>query len=324
VASSNQTRNLIVAIALCAVSFGTYAIHARRPYSEPEATIRAFFESANRGDLTGVQAAASGSLFGEFVRHFGEPRYRRVVQAYDRVARLGRGHWQEIRRRAENSAGTAFGQLRERVSSLGAEALRRLPSDEGFRLIQDPPAREAFRWKAGFDALSAEDRQRAGSVDELREGSGFARFVEREAWASLSDADRAELGAPAAISTQDTPEKLAFLDRIGLTIVDEETKKEIGEIKRSELGDQDAFKFKYGSPLAEEYLKRGTIPKDVSVVRCVYPAEELHGSLFRETTAQCEASAVTPRGPVRLGLALQKLDRKWLLSGISPMPYDVW
>lgn len=299
--------------------------HNQQTYSEPEKTVGLLIKAAGSADLGGFQQASIPTYYAAFVRHFGEAKYRRVDNIYRLAFRIGEPPWAEYRQRAEAAAGNAYERLHERVTSLGRDAFGRLSVEERMRLMDDRSKYNAFLFDQGIQALPPEERNRIDSVEDFREYRDRSRFIEREAWNALSPEDRAALGSPAVLSRGMTPEKLAFIDRVGIPLLGAEQKKEIEGIHRSELSDPPAFKFKYGEPLAKDYLTETKIPIPLRIHPCTFPKEDSKGSLLRGEIADCRVT-VQPRPqipPIEVTVTLQKADYRWLVDRAEPNLYEI-
>lgn len=311
---------LVVAVLAAAL---LYWSHTKQRYSAPVRTIELLIQAAGSGDLGEFQKASTPDYYGAFVRYFGDMKYKQVSVIYRRVESLGMPRWEEYRQRALQQSSGAYDRLRERVTALGKEAFTRLPVEERMQLMDDPSRYNAFVFEQGVQALPAEDRNRIDNVEAFRQGADRYRFAQREGWNYLSEEDRTALGSPAALSEQMTVEKLAFLDRVGLPLLDARAKKELGEIQRSELNDPEAFKFKYGEPLAKDYLTKTKIPAAQQIGPCHFLREDYEGSLLRGEVAKCGVIFQIRSEVRRLEVTLVKADFRWLVSGVEPNLYLV-
>ena len=191
------------------------------------------------------------------------------------------------------------------------------------QLMDDTSRYSAFLFEKGFEALPPDERARIDSAEDFRQGRDRGRFAEREAWNFLSEEDRAALGSPATLSEGSTPEKLAFLDRIGLPLLNPSMKQEIAGIERSELNDPATFQFKYGEPLAREYLAKAKIPKPPQISPCSFPREDTRGSLLREDLAECQLKVQARKQVQEVRVALRKADFRWLVQSMQPNLYEI-
>lgn len=317
------TSTVVAATALVIAGILAHRVGVARPYSRPEATIEAFFAGLAAADLSRVERASLRDFFTDFVSHFGATRRARVQEIYDYVYRLGLGVWRRYRNQADATAAYYYGDLHERVNALGRQAFARLSVDERMALIEDQAQYERFIVSEGVNALPPEDRKRIGDVDAFREGRDRASFVERESFSLLPAADREFLGSPRALSREETPEKLAFLDRVGLKLLSDELRREIEGIPRSDLADPAAFDLKYGKPLAVAFLQRTKLPTP-SLVACRYPSADVRGSLFRGRTSSCSVSVQSSQmdAPATIVVTLEKTGFSWLVQAVEPRLYD--
>jgi hypothetical protein len=300
-----------------------YWTHTQQPYSAPQGTVDLLIKAGGSADLGEFQKASTAVYYADFVRHFGEQKYQRVSAIYDHVARLGMPQWQEYSQRALQQANVGYERLRERVNALGKEAFARLSVDERMQLMDDRSKYEAYVLDQGIQALPPEERARIDNVEAFRQGADRYQFAQREGWNYLSEEDRAALGSPAVLSEGLTPEKVAFLDRVGLPLLDARLKKELGEIQRSELSDPDAFKFKYGEPLAKDYLTKTKIPQALRIAPCQFPKEASGGSLLRGDIAGCRVTVQARKQVRQIDVTLRKADFRWLVEGVQPALYEI-
>ncbi len=323
----NKTHSLGLEIGLLVVavlaSSAFYWSHTRQPYSAPQKTISLLLQAAGTADLGEFQKASTASFYSGFVRHFGEQKYDRVFDIYQRVARLGMPRWYEYHQRALQGASVVYERLHESVAALGREAFNRLPVEERMRLMDDMSKYQGFVFDQGVQALSPDERGRIQNVEDFRLRRDSSQFMRREGWNYLSEEDRSALGNPAALSDDMTPEKLAFLDRVGLPLLDAKLKKELGEIQRSELSDPEAFKFKYGEPLAKDYFSKTKIPKALRIHPCSFPREDSSGSLLRGEIAKCQVTVQARKQVQQIEVTLRKLDFHWLVETVQPAPYKI-
>jgi hypothetical protein len=299
-----------------------YWAHTQQRYSAPAGTIKLLFKAAGSADLAEFQKASTPTYYAAFVRYFGEQKYRRVHAVYEYAFQLGMPRWQEYRQRAEGLADEAYRRLHERVATLGREAFMRLSVQERMQLMDDKSKYDAFIFDQGIQALPADERARIDNIEDFRQDRDRGRFAQREAWNLLSDADRAALGSPAVLSPGPTSEKIAFIDRAGISLLDKDQKREIAGIERSELSDADAFKFKYGQPLARDHFAKAKIPQTPTIQTCSFADEELRGSLVRGDVAVCSVAVQAGRETHAVEITLRKVDFRWLVDRVQPDLYE--
>lgn len=312
----------LLVLALIAAGGFEY-LHNQQAYSEPQKTIGLLIKAAGSADLAAFQQASMPTYYAAFVRHFGEAKYRRTLSTYGIVFQMGEPRWAEYRQRAQAAAENAYERLHERVASLGRDAFGRLSVEERMRLMDDKSKYNAFLFDQGIQALPAEERSRIENVEDFRESRDRARFIEREAWNALSPEDRTALGSPAVLSRGMTPEKLAFVDRVGIALLGAEQKKEIEGIERSELSDPPAFMFKYGEPLAKDYFLKTKIPQPQGIQPCSFLRQDVGGSLLRGNIAVCMVTFQVGERILASSVTLQKVDFAWLVESVQPALYDI-
>jgi hypothetical protein len=313
----------LAAVLLIGAALAYYA-HARLPYSEPDVTARAIFSAAGGGDLVAFKEASTHQFYTTFVEVFGEAKYQRVEQIYDQVQRLGRSRWLEVRQRAVAGALEAYDQLRAHVTALGREELAKLPVEQRLQLL-DQQGSDAFI-ELGLSALPADQRRLIRDVEAFRAGRDRNDFAQAQAWEHASADDKKSLGSAAALSSENTAEKLAFLDRVGVPLLEASVRAELGEIQRSELQDPAVFKFKYGEPLARDYLGQKRIPAIVTSQDCGFVRADSNGGLLLGTESACVVQTPIPgqSSPLALIVELRKVEVRWLVSSVNPPLYAVW
>jgi hypothetical protein len=300
-----------------------YRVHANRPLSEPESATRSVFAAAATGDLDAVQRAATPEFYRSFVEVFGEDKLQKVQFAYRQLYNHGLPQWNATRGRAFAASLAAYDQLRARVTALGREAFTKLSVDRRLQLIEQR-TNDAYIFEAGLSALPPEEQRLIQDREAFRAGRDASHFAESRLWQFASDDDKKALGSAAALSATDTPEKLAFIDRVGLPQLPPELKREIGDIKRSELADQATFRFTYGEPLARDYLARKQTPAAVTVDSCRFRRADAEGGLLRGTESTCVVRApVAGSGPIPVSIVFQKVDVRWLVRAMDPPLYAV-
>ncbi len=315
---------LLFAIPLFVTAGVSYRAHLRNPYSDPAGSVGALFRAASLADLAGIQRASEASFYQAFVSHFGAIYRERVNQIYAYVYRLGFPEWRRLASLARYLASDYYETLHNRIQALGREAFGRLALDERMSLIQDRVRFEKFLFEEGVKSLPPEDRRRIEDPEAFRTRRDRARFVEREGWSLLPTADREALGSAAALAQEDTMEKLAFIDRVGLGLLDKRLREEIAGIPRSELGDAARFDFKYGQPLAVNFLRAAKIPS-LRPETCGFPRADTHGSLLKGLVARCSVTVRPTEAarPIELTIWLQKRRFDWLVEAVEPALYEI-
>lgn len=297
--------------------------HSRQPYSEPSRTVQNFFKSCSAKDLKGFQVGSTPAFYGAFVRFFGDQRYRRVKAIYERIFQLGEAKWDEYRNRADVLAQAAYQALREKVNSLGRQAFEKLPVEERMRLMDDPAKYGAFLVDQGVRALPPDEQKRIPSSDDFRQGRDRQSFLDREGWGLLSAEDRAALGSAAALSRTETPERTAFIDKMGLSQLDQKLKAELAGTERRELSDRDSFTFRYGEPLASAFLASNKIPEAAVGKPCSFEREDQEGSLLKGDLSRCVVSAPAGERLHVFQITLKKVGFRWLVEDVQPALYSV-
>jgi hypothetical protein len=317
-----STLEIGIVVALLVLAGVFYAVHAMQPYSEPQMTVSALIRSANTADLAGFKSSSTPDYYGRFVRYFGEQKFQRITWIYQQVYQLGLPRWYEHRQRAQSAVDAEYQKLHQQVASLGQEAFNRLSPDARLDLMDNPQKRNDFIFESGIKALAAHDRQKIENVEDFKAYRDREQFMQREAWSLLSADDRRTLVDRSALSSVDTPAKLAFLDKVGIPQLSPAFKKQIQDIPRTDLNDPDVFRYKYGEPLAKDFFSQNRIPVAGSPEKCSFPREDFQGSLLRGEVANCEISLPAKNGSVNMKIDLQKVDFRWLVTGVTPNFYQ--
>lgn len=301
-----------------------YRAHVGLPYSEPKTTAGALFSAGGTGDAESFKAASTAEFYGSFVAVFGAAKYERVQQIFALVERLGTSRWLEVRQRAVSGALAAREVLLERAIVLGRAELNKLPVDQRLQLL-DQQGGNAFI-ALGLEALPAAERRLIPDVEAFQSGRDRGAFTEAQLWDYASAEDKKLLGTAAALSLGESTEKTVFLDRAGVPLLPANLRAELGAIQRSELDDPGLFKFKHGEEWARGYIEREVIPAIVVVEDCRFPRQDRKGGLLRGQQSSCTVLAPVPGqgAPLALVVELQKIESRWLVSGVSPAFHSAW
>ncbi len=312
-----RTSALIAGIVLIVLGILAYQVHRSLAFSEPSATTRALFTAAASGDLDAFKKSCTDQFYRAFVEDFGQKRLAVVQTAYASVYRLGLPQWEEVHQRGLRASYETLSRLRERILALGREEFMKQGVDARMRLIEEGQV-EQWQFAHGVEALPPEERRMIGNVEALREGR--AEISDQVMWNSLAPEDRTALGSAAALSTGNTPEKLAYIDRVGLEPLAKEQRALIGSITRSEIADVPAFKFKYGEIDARAFLAGKRVPTNVTVSDCGFPRADQRGGLLRGSQSHCHVLARVTGTEADLALEVQmrKLGVSWLVDGVEP------
>jgi hypothetical protein len=317
-----QLAGLVVALFVAAVV--THRIHASRPYSEPGVSVQSLFAAAAEGSLDRLRDASTPSFYAAFVEAFGDQKYRDVQSIFSDVQRLGLPLWREIRSRTEVAALAEYERLREEVAALGREEFGKQSIEQRLELIERRE-NDSFILGAGIRALPSERRRLIVDVTAFRDGRDREQFVDAYGWEFSSADDKKVLGLSAALSSGMTPEKLAFMDRTGLPLLPAAQRARLGSIKRDELSDPAAFKFKYGEPLAREYLARKDVPTGLVAQNCGFNRADSSGGMLRGVRSSCVfmASVGGRNSPLPVLIDLRKVDNQWLVDQMNPPMYTL-
>ena len=191
-----------VAILACAVVAGGvfFYLHSARPYSSPQATVAAVVKAAASSNLGSVRDSSTGGYYADVIGHFGQIKYEQVRSGYQDAFDKAMPRWLEYRQRAESAAQGAFQKLREKVDTLGREAVGKLSIEERMHLTEDRAKYADFVLDAGVKALPPEERKKIEDPAAFQSGRELRRFAAREGWVLLSPEDQKSLGSPAVLS----------------------------------------------------------------------------------------------------------------------------
>jgi hypothetical protein len=310
----------LILVLVAATAF--YRAHTRQPYSAPIRTVAALMAAAQSANLDAFRDASSPAYYQEFVRHFGEEKYRRTVSIFDAVTQSGNQLWSQYRYRADEQARMAVRRLQEKTATSGKEAFLRLGVEERMKLIENRADYDRFLQEAGKKALSEEERKMMSALEAFSRREETADAL-AQAWQLISEEDRKALGNAGALSSGQTLEKLAFIDRTIIPMLAVEIRKEIEGIQRSELADPDAFRFKYGQLLAKAFFQDRQIRIGSIHEPCAFPKQDQQGSYLRGEIAICTASTITRVGTLPTKFTLKKIGFDWLMVATEPELYNI-
>jgi hypothetical protein len=205
-----------VAILASVVACGLLLISSAAPYSSPEKSLTAFVDAESQADLSAMEKPASRALYQNFVGRFGEAKYREVRNIYQEAYDLAEPQWEQYRDKARAAAEKEHQGLADEISKNGRDAFSALPADQRLQLTDDRTRFNDFIFDEGLKALPASDRRKIVDPQAFRENKDLSAFTDREGFALLSEEDRNALKSPAALSAALTPERIAFMESIGL------------------------------------------------------------------------------------------------------------
>jgi len=322
----NKSRSITLEIGFLILVFvaagAFYRAHTRQPYSEPSRTVAALMAAAQGADLDAFRAASSPAYYQEFVRHFGEEKYRRTVSIFDAVTQSGNQLWSQYRYRADEEARTAVRHLQEKTATSGKEAFLRLGVEERMKLIENRADYDRFLQDAGKKALSEEERKMMNALEAFLRREETADAL-AEVWHLISEEDRKALGSAGALASAQTPEKLAFIDRTVIPVLAVGIRKEIEGIQRSELADPDAFRFKYGQLLAKAFFQDHQVRSGSIHEPCEFPKQDQQGSYLRGEIAICTVPTITRVGTLPMKFTLKKIGFEWLVVATERELYNI-
>ena len=281
---------IVVAIVASVIAGGLLLIRSSSSYSSPEKSITAFIDAESQADLTAMEMPARKAFYQNFLGRFGEAKYREVRNIYQEAYDLAEPKWEQYREKARAAAVKEHQSIEEEISKLGHDAFSALPADKRLQLMDDRPRFNDFIFEEGLKALPANTRGKIVDPVAFRGNKDLNAFTDREGFALLPEEDQRALKTPAALSASLTPERIAFLESIGLPQLTEQKRQTIAGISSSDLKNSQEFMQRYGREPASEFLKNSALDKNVTMRKCDYIAEENTGSLFKGTYARCEFS----------------------------------
>jgi len=289
------------------------------PYSSPEKSIAAFVTAESQADLSALEKSASHALYLNFIGRFGEAKYLEVGSVYQLAYNLAEPKWEGYRDKARAEAQKEHQNIASEIDKLGHAAFTALPADQRLQLTDDRARFNQFIFDQGLKALPSNLRNKIADPQAFREGRDLNAFTDREGFALLPEVDRNVLKSPAALSAALTPERMAFLESIGVPQLTDQQRKTIAGISSSELSDPQEFMTHYGRDPAQQFLNHAALGPKVSKTKCNYTAEDEFGSLFKGPIATCQFG-ITVRGEqYSVTATMLKQDGIWKVSALSPM-----
>jgi hypothetical protein len=293
-----------VAILASVVACGLLLISSAAPYSSPEKSLTAFVDAESQADLSAMEKPASRALYQNFVGRFGEAKYREVRNIYQEAYDLAEPQWEQYRDKARAAAEKEHQGLADEISKNGRDAFSALPADQRLQLTDDRTRFNDFIFDEGL---------------AFRENKDLSAFTDREGFALLSEEDRNALKSPAALSAALTPERIAFMESIGLPQLTAQQRQTISGIPSSELNNPQEFMPRYGHDPAQAFLKNSALDHNVTMGKCYYTAEDDFGSLFMGSSATCGFSINVRGAQYEVTAVLLKQQGLWRIASLSPM-----
>ena len=312
-----------VAIIASVVACGLLLISSAAPYSSPEKSLTAFVDAESQADLTAMEKPASRALYQNFIGRFGEEKYREVRNTYQEAYDLAEPQWEQYRDKARAAAEKEHQSLAEEINKSGQDAFRALPADKRLQIIDDSPRREEFIFEEGLKALPPKDRGKIVDPQAFRENKDLNAFTDREGFALLPEEDRNALKSPAALSAALTPERIAFMESIGLPQLTAQQRQTIAGIPSSELSNPQEFMLRYGHDPARDFLKDSALDRKITMGKCEYTAEDDFGSLFKGSFASCGFSINVRGAQYEVAAVLLKQGGLWRITSLSKMLSDI-
>jgi hypothetical protein len=308
-----------VAIIASVVACGLLLFSNSAPFSSPDKSIAAFVDAESRADLSAMEKPSSGALYQNFIGHFGESKYWQIRNIYQHVYDLAEPQWEQYRYKARAVAEKEHQNLAEQVDKLGRAAFNALPADQRLAITDDRPRFNQFIFEEGLKALPTSDRAKIADPQAFRANKDLDQFTDREGFNLLPDEDQKALKTPAALSATLTPERIVFLESIGLSQLSAEQRQTIAGIPSSELSNPQELMQRYGRAPASDFLKNSALDPKVSQSKCTYTAEDNFGSLFRGSIANCSFSINVRGERHEVTAEMQKQGGLWKIVSLFPM-----
>lgn len=315
-----STEAVAAAVLACAAVI-LLMIHGQMTYSEPGKTAGAYLTCVSKADLDGMKASSLDAQHASFVSHFGEQKYDRVRYIFSVVYQAGLRRCQEYLDKAEAGGNAKYNELQQQVADAGRQAFLNLSVDERISMMNDRAQLDRFVYDQGLAALPAADRAMIANAEDFRYGRDRYSFIRKNAWTFLSDEDRRMLGSPNVLAEKDNPEKLAFIDRVGIPLLSERSRSEIAGMQRSDLENREAFQLKFGEPGAKQFLADAKFSGQGKIL-CTYEMQE-RGSLFHGNRATCATGISGRNANQALTIVLEKVQYDWRVSRMEPALYDI-
>jgi hypothetical protein len=270
-----------------------------------------------------MEMPARRALYQNFVGRFGETKFQDVRNIYQEAYDKSEPKWEQYRDKARTAAVKEHQSIAEEIDKLGHIALIALPVDKRLQLADDRPRLKNFIFEEGLKALPARERGKIVDPQAFQDNKDLNAFTDREGFALLPEEDQRALKTPAALSASLTPERIAFLESIGLPQLTEQQRQTIAGISSSDLNNPQEFMLRYGRGPASDFLKDSALDKNVTMRKCDYLAEDSFGSLFKGTYVTCGFS-INVRG-VRRNVSAEMLRQGgvWQIFSLSPMLKDI-
>jgi hypothetical protein len=312
-----------VAILASVVACGLLLISSAAPYSSPEKSLTAFVDAESQADLSAMEKPASRALYQNFVGRFGEAKYREVRNIYQEAYDLAEPQWEQYRDKARAAAEKEHQSIADEISKKGRDAFSALPADQRLQLTDDRPRFNDFIFQQGLKALPANDRSKIVDPQAFRENKDLSAFTDREGFALLPEEDQKALKSPAALSAALTPERIAFMESIGLPQLTAQQRQTIAGIPSSELSNPQEFMQRNGHDPAQDFLKNSALDHNVTMGKCEYTSEDEFGSLFKGSSASCGLSINVRGAQHEVSAVLLKQGGLWRIASLSPMLSEI-
>ncbi|MBZ5524376.1 MAG: hypothetical protein LAP21_19235 [Acidobacteriia bacterium] len=317
-----SSSEVAIAVGALIVSIILLFVHHSNPLSDPVDSVRFAVAGASHGNLDQLKAASTDAYHQDLIGHFGEGRFHQVRNVYQEAYNRAMPAWLEYRRKAETLARGAYDELQDKVQRAGKETLNSLSVEERLKLTEDREKYEERIFEEGVKSLGPQDREKVGDPQAFRKRANFRSFVDRYAWASLSESDRSTLGSAAVLASGITPEKVAFLESTGLPMLKPEERQIVSGISSSELANPTSFMLRYGVEPAKKFLAEAAISPTVQIKDCKVGEEERQGSLFKGSLADCTGTVSIRSNSHELAIRLRRTGGNWKVASVTPDIYQ--
>ena len=308
-----------VAVLAAVAGVGLFFISNGGANSSPDKSIAGFVDAESRADLATMENASSKALFQNFLGKFGEAKFREVRGIYQEAYDLADPKWEQYREKAQIAAEKEHQSIAAEIDKKGRDAVAAMPADQKLQLMDDRAKFNDFIFEEGLKALPSDARGKIADPRAFRENRDIQTFTDHEGFALLPEEDRSALKSPAALSATLTPERVAFLESVGLPQLTAKQRETIAGISSSELNNPQDFMVRNGRESAQAFLKDSGLDPKVTIKQCDYLSQNEFGSLFKGNTASC-VIRIRIRGAERqVGAVVLKQSGAWKISSLFPM-----
>src|ERR1044072_6968389 len=219
---------------------------SRAQFATARGTAASFEAALPAQGPPGLGAASSPDVYAAVLQQLSTSTWTRAQQVYYQVIpALAQTPWRTYHQKAYSLAYADYHRLRSRVDELGRTRVAQLGGEERVRLVETN-GYSGYVVRAGLAALPPEERSLLGDEQSVVNGDERDVFVQSRGWALLPADDRAVLGAAEALSSEETPAKLAFYDRVAIPKLSSEDQQAIAGFARPTVASLPVFAAHHG------------------------------------------------------------------------------